>query len=71
MLRCDSQEFSMNDACIVFDLDDTLYKEIDFLKSGYKHIAGNICRSSTQRNKIEALELYRYVPFPNIIISED
>jgi len=24
---------------LVFDLDDTLYKEIDFLKSAYKHIA--------------------------------
>jgi putative hydrolase of the HAD superfamily len=25
---------------VVFDLDDTLYKEIDFLKSAYRHIAG-------------------------------
>lgn len=27
------------DSFIVFDLDDTLYKEIDFLKSAYRHIA--------------------------------
>lgn len=25
--------------CIVFDLDDTLYKEVEFLKSGYRHIS--------------------------------
>ena len=25
--------------CIVFDLDDTLYKEVDFLKSAYHHIS--------------------------------
>ena len=27
---------SEND-CVVFDLDDTLYKEISFVKSGIKH----------------------------------
>jgi len=25
--------------CIVFDLDDTLYKEVEFLKSAYRHIS--------------------------------
>jgi len=25
--------------CFVFDLDDTLFKEVDFLKSAYRHIA--------------------------------
>lgn len=29
----------MSDTVICFDLDDTLYKEIDFLKSAYKEIA--------------------------------
>jgi putative hydrolase of the HAD superfamily len=28
-----------HDPVFVFDLDDTLYKEIDFLKSAYRHIA--------------------------------
>lgn len=28
--------------CIVFDLDDTLYKEIDFVMSGFRYIAGEI-----------------------------
>lgn len=28
-----------NSKCIIFDLDDTLVYEIDFLKSAYKHIA--------------------------------
>ena len=30
---------SIKKKVIVFDLDDTLYKEIDFLKSAYKEIA--------------------------------
>ena len=28
---------------VAFDLDDTLYKEIDFLKSGYYQIALALC----------------------------
>lgn len=135
----------MNDTCVIFDLDDTLYKETDFLKSAFRHIAGQLpatdkekvyeemlrqyssgndtfaflnsifpeytkerlleayrnhipditidndteqCldylknnnftigiitdgRSITQRNKIKALGLYRYVEEHNIIISEE
>jgi len=29
----------IKDTVVVFDLDDTLYKEIDFLKSAYKEVA--------------------------------
>ncbi len=29
--------------CVVFDLDDTLYKEIDFLRSAYRFIAQQLC----------------------------
>jgi len=32
----------MKDKIIIFDLDDTLYKEIDFLKSGYKALIKSI-----------------------------
>lgn len=32
----------MNRLCVVFDLDDTLYKEIDYLKSAYRFIAGQL-----------------------------
>ncbi len=28
----------MSKTCVLFDLDDTLYKEIDFVKSGYTHV---------------------------------
>lgn len=28
--------------CVVFDLDDTLYKEIEFVKSGFKYIANHV-----------------------------
>ena len=30
---------SMCKKVVVFDLDDTLYKEIDFVQSAYRHIA--------------------------------
>ncbi|AUP77242.1 HAD family hydrolase [Flavivirga eckloniae] len=40
-----------NSLIIVFDLDDTLYKEIDFLKSAYKEIATFL---STKIDKSEA-----------------
>lgn len=33
---------SMCNKIVVFDLDDTLYKEIDFLKSGYKKVSGSV-----------------------------
>ncbi len=32
----------MNRLCVVFDLDDTLYKEIDYLKSAYRFIANQL-----------------------------
>lgn len=33
----------LSDYVVAFDLDDTLYKEIEFLKSGYYHIALTLC----------------------------
>lgn len=35
---------SMSDCICCFDLDDTLYKEIDFLKSAYREIASSVGR---------------------------
>lgn len=35
----------MSDTCVAFDLDDTLYKEIDFLESGFRYIANRLCVS--------------------------
>lgn len=32
----------MENLCVVFDLDDTLYKEIDFLKSAYRVISSRL-----------------------------
>ena len=32
----------MSENVVVFDLDDTLYNEIDFLKSAYLEIANNV-----------------------------
>ena len=39
---------------VVFDLDDTLYKEIDFLKSGYKKVAEFV----TRQNGCDARAIY-------------
>lgn len=46
---------------IVFDLDDTLYNEIDYLKSAYNEIASNISKELDVEKHIvfqEMLELY-------------
>jgi putative hydrolase of the HAD superfamily len=43
---------------IVFDLDDTLYKEVDFLKSAYRHIA-NLLKSEINTDVfLEMCDLY-------------
>jgi len=44
----------MSKAVVVFDLDDTLYKEIDFLKSGYRKIA----EMMEKRYGFDAMEIY-------------
>ena len=44
---------------IVFDLDDTLYNEIDFLKSAYKEIAIKLAPDSWQFLYANLLSLYR------------
>ncbi len=40
--------------CIVFDLDDTLYKEVEYLKSGYKHL-------SSLLYKYTGVEIYEHM----------
>lgn len=42
---------------VVFDLDDTLYKEIDFLKSGYRKVAELV----EKWNHIDANEVYDHM----------
>lgn len=44
---------------VVFDLDDTLYNEIDFLKSGYRHIARTLHPNSWERLYARMFSLYR------------
>ncbi|RYG63103.1 hypothetical protein EON64_16615, partial [archaeon] len=38
----------------VFDLDDTLYQEIDFLRSAYRHISGVLAPSLGRRAAVAA-----------------
>lgn len=47
-----------NKNVFVFDLDDTLYKEIDFLKSAYKYIASYVDKDSSNSLYIKMLEFY-------------
>lgn len=42
----------MNDICVVFDLDDTLFKERDFLKSAYRHISKKLASTNTLQEDI-------------------
>lgn len=37
---------------VVFDLDDTLYKEIDYLRSAYRYIAGRLAGDDAEREEI-------------------
>lgn len=42
----------LSDYVVAFDLDDTLYKEIDFLKSGYYHIAIALCGNAKEASAL-------------------
>lgn len=44
---------------VVFDLDDTLYNEIEYLKSAYRHIAQNIDEDSWPKLYTLMFSLYR------------
>lgn len=50
----------MSDTCIIFDLDDTLYKEIDFVKSGFKYIEKVVTKKGIVYSDIYALLLEAY-----------
>jgi len=50
----------MNNLCVVFDLDDTLYKEIDYLKSAYRFIAKQLGNELWQAEKIYNIMLEAY-----------
>lgn len=45
----------LNKLVVIFDLDDTLYKEIDFLKSAYSTIAKELSAINEVKNSREAL----------------
>ena len=46
---------------VVFDLDDTLYKEIDFLKSAYHHIASLVSNVNAPEDEVYQLMLNTYL----------
>ena len=46
---------------VVFDLDDTLYKEIDFVKSGFKHIASLVSNVNAPEKEVYQLMLNTFL----------
>jgi putative hydrolase of the HAD superfamily len=58
---------------VVFDLDDTLFSEIDFLKSGFRHIVNKFCSESTNKVYKQLMSWYtvKKDPFENLIESYD
>lgn len=50
----------MNKTALIFDLDDTLYKEMDFLQSGYRAIAKKLAKDTDEEQHIYELLLTAY-----------
>ena len=48
-----------NNTVIVFDLDDTLYNELDYLKSAYQHIAQQLEPKDWKSLYVLMLSFYR------------
>lgn len=46
---------------VCFDLDDTLYKEIDFLKSAYRHIASLVSNANAPEDEVYQTLLNTYM----------
>ena len=46
---------------VCFDLDDTLYKEIDFLKSAYRHIASLVSNANAPEDEVYQTLLNTYI----------
>lgn len=44
---------SMNNQCVVFDLDDTLYKEVEFVKSGFHTVAKHFGNEGAELDMLE------------------
>ncbi|WP_316811420.1 HAD family hydrolase [Pedobacter heparinus] len=53
-----------SNSVVIFDLDDTLYKEIDYLVSAYRHIALNIVKP-TRKDLVEKM-LHHYYSGSNV-----
>ena len=45
--------------CIVFDLDDTLYLEYDFLKSGFRHISKELFSENSHDLYVKMLSIFQ------------
>jgi len=55
----------MNNLCVVFDLDDTLYKEIDYLKSAYRFIAKRLGNARLPEDNIYHIMIEAYTKGQN------
>lgn len=53
-------DIRINDGtAVIFDLDDTLYNELDYLKSGYRHIAASLQPDAWKLLYAKMFSLYR------------
>ncbi len=55
----------MNNLCVIFDLDDTLYKEIDYLKSAYRFIAKQLKDEFRPEDRIYDVMFEAYIKGQN------
>ncbi len=55
---CDAKDFLLQNKVVIFDLDDTLYPEKEYVRSGYAEIARNF-------KKIDAMEEKLWTAFEN------
>ena len=60
-------ELPLSDFVVAFDLDDTLYKEADFLKSGYKQVALALCGDNGQADNLALSMLHWYKSEENVL----
>ena len=56
---------------VVFDLDDTLYKEIDFLKSAYREISDFLCKAYGVKGLFEKMLHSRRIDRSSCLVPGD
>ena len=56
---------------IIFDLDDTLYSEITYVKSGLMTVSIFLEKNFDVDNKTAYLKMYEYLKKPNFFVTSE